>query len=109
MNRFKELRIKRDLSQSALAKDINVDQTAVSKWELGRSFPDMEIAIRVADYFGVSVDYLLGRDEQKKEPATDNDDGLSYIQRENKHLLMKLTPEQALRVNGFLQGLLDKH
>lgn len=70
MSRIKELRKAAGLSQTQLAKIVNVDQTAVSKWELGKSFPDMGIAIELADYFHVSVDSLLGRpDESQNESA----------------------------------------
>ena len=105
MSYFKDLRKSKGLSQAELARIINVDQTAVSKWELGKSFPDMEIAIRVADYFGVSVDYLLGRDTQKEKPATINDDELSALDKELIHLMTSLTPEEAVQARAFVQGL----
>ncbi len=105
MNRFKELRQHRGLSQEQLAAAVNVVQTAVSKWERGKAFPDMPIAIRLADFFSVSVDYLLGRDVQIEKPATGEGDGLSDIQRRNIDLMKNLTAEEAIQVRAFVQGL----
>lgn len=61
MNNVKYLRKKAGLSQKELADRLNVDQTAVSRWELGKSFPDAETLKLLADFFEVSIDQLLGR------------------------------------------------
>jgi len=79
MSRIKELRKASKLSQAELAQIVNVDQTAVSKWELGKSFPDMAIAIRLADHFDVSVDFLLGRTDEPVPEAIALDKALSEI------------------------------
>lgn len=63
MNRFRELRKTKGLSQRGLAERLNVSQTAVSQWETGRSYPDVPTMFEFADLFGVSLDYLLGRTE----------------------------------------------
>lgn len=65
MNKIKELRVSHNLSQQKLANILNVHQTAVSQWEKGRTCPDMEILKKIADFFNVSVDYLLGREEKQ--------------------------------------------
>ena len=64
MNRIKELRLKNKISQTKLAKALNVHQTAVSQWEQGRTSPDMETLPKIADFFGVSTDYILCRDNK---------------------------------------------
>lgn len=66
---FKQLRQERDLTQEALADYLGVSFQAVSKWERGESYPDIEILPEIAGYFGVSVDDLLGvnRAESEKE------------------------------------------
>lgn len=66
MNRIKELRNQRKISQLKLAKELNVHQTAVSQWEQNRTSPDSQLLPDIAAYFGVSVDYLLGIDDDKK-------------------------------------------
>lgn len=63
MNRFRELRNKKGLSQRGLAEKLKVSQTAVSQWETGRTYPDVPTMIHFAELCGVSLDYLLGRTE----------------------------------------------
>ena len=70
--RIKELRKIKKLTQRQLAEKINVDCSAVTKWETGKANPDFEKQRFLADFFGVSVDYLLGRTD-KKEKHTEND------------------------------------
>ena len=59
--RLKELRIKRNISQVRLAMDLNISQNTVSRYENGIREADYDMLITLADYFNVSVDYLLGR------------------------------------------------
>lgn len=59
--RLKLLRKEKGYTQSDVARMVFVDKTAVSKWELGLNFPNQNIQTQLADLFGVSVDYLLGR------------------------------------------------
>lgn len=63
--RFKELRELKKLTQSQLAKDLHIGRASVSNYELGTRTPDVDILIKIADYFGVSTDYLTGRSEFK--------------------------------------------
>lgn len=62
MERLKELRLKFGLTQKQLAEILGVDRTAVVKYETNRNGPSSETLEQLADYFGVTVDYLLGRD-----------------------------------------------
>ena len=71
MNRIIELRTQRKISQLKLAKELNVHQTAVSQWEQNRTSPDSQLLPDIASYFGVSIDYLLGIDDDNK-PAKKN-------------------------------------
>ncbi|WP_195283547.1 helix-turn-helix domain-containing protein [Harryflintia acetispora] len=59
-DRLKELRTEKGLSQRALAEEIPVAKQTVSGYEKQGNVPDIEILMRIADYFGVSVDYLIG-------------------------------------------------
>lgn len=79
--RIKELRKIKKLTQKQLAKKINVDCSAVTKWETGKANPDFEKQQFLADFFGVSVDYLLGRTDKKEthvEQHTLNDNTIVY-------------------------------
>ena len=59
---IKRLRNGAGISQKQLASIVNLSQQAVAKWESGVAEPDTRALRVLADYFGVSVDYLLGRD-----------------------------------------------
>lgn len=64
--RIRDLREDRDLKQRELAEYLMCDQSLYSKYErLERPLP-LEMADRLADFYGVSVDYLLGRTDEKK-------------------------------------------
>ncbi len=59
--RLKSLRIKRGISQLKLAMDLNMNQNSISRYENEQRQADYETLIRFADYFDVSIDYLLER------------------------------------------------
>lgn len=59
--RIKELREEAGISQQMLAKAIGVSQKAVDYWERGVNEPKASYIIKLADFFGVSADFLLGR------------------------------------------------
>ena len=58
--RLKELRSEKGLSQTELAKELNVSQRSISSWETGFRQPDFETLRLIAEYFDVTTDYLLG-------------------------------------------------
>lgn len=61
---LKELRTEKQLSQQQLARLLNISQSAIAKWELGKTEPTASAIVSVALFFDVSCDYLLGiRDE----------------------------------------------
>jgi transcriptional regulator with XRE-family HTH domain len=97
------------MKQAELASKLGITQAALSGWENNKFNIDNENLVRLCEIFNVTADYLLGRDEQIEKPVITSDDGLSDIQRQNKELLKRLTPEQELRLNGFLQLLKDMH
>lgn len=59
--RLKELRKKRHISQLKLAMDLNMNQNSISRYETGEREADYATLILFADYFNVSLDYLLER------------------------------------------------
>lgn len=62
--RLKELREKNSLSQKAFSIKIGVSQSTVGMWESNRREPNFETVEKLANFFNVSVDYLLGREEK---------------------------------------------
>lgn len=62
--RLKKLRMSRTMTQEQLGKIINVTKVSISGYENGNRSPDTETLQKIADFFDVSTDYLLGRDER---------------------------------------------
>ena len=62
-NKIAELRKEKGLSQRQLAKEIGTSQANLSRWEQGLNEPSIVECWKIADFFDVSVDYLLGRKE----------------------------------------------
>lgn len=65
--RLRELRKKRGISQLKLAMDLNINQNTVSRYEKLEREADYTTLIKIADYFGVSLDYLLGRTNELRD------------------------------------------
>lgn len=74
---FKErlafLRKEKNLNQEDFAKKLGYTRTAISAWEVGRNEPSNADTIKIADFFNVSIDYLLGKsDIRNPKPSTDD-------------------------------------
>lgn len=84
MKNLKKLRIQNKLTQKKLAEKLNISQAAIHCYESGNKEASYKTAETIADYFGVTIDYLLGR-----EP----DSGLVYVHKDpaltedEKHVL----------------------
>lgn len=59
--RIKELRTRRHITQLKMAIDLNMSQNTISRYENGEREPGIAELIQIADYFHVSIDYLVGR------------------------------------------------
>ncbi len=64
--RLKELRRKKGISQLKLAMDLGMNQNSISRYETGEREADYATLIRLAEYFDVSIDYLLERTDNPK-------------------------------------------
>ena len=65
MNKYRQLRKERNMSQANLAKRLGVSQTAVSQWETNKNYPDINTIKELAEIFSVTTDYLLNVDSSK--------------------------------------------
>lgn len=63
MNIFRQLRKEKNLTQKQLADLLFLDQTTVSKWELDKAIPDYTTLQKLADFYDVTIDALLNREE----------------------------------------------
>ena len=64
--KLKEIRKAKKISQLKLAMDLNMNQNTISRYETGEREPGINELIKIADYFNISVDYLLGRTNNPK-------------------------------------------
>lgn len=97
MFRLKELRKQKKYNQERLAMELNVSQATISAYKTGERTPDLEMLIRIANYFNVSVDYLIGNSDILKTLSSD------LTQNEVEHLRLY----QNQKANAYIQGLLD--
>ncbi len=79
-DRLIKLRKELNLTQEELAQKIGYTRTAISAWEIGRNEPSNADTIKLAKYFGVSTDYLLGKsDIRNPEKAQEDPLGLAKV------------------------------
>jgi len=85
-NRIRDLREDRDLKQIDLAKATGIDQRTISNYETEKTSPDALSLLRLADFFDVSVDYLLCRTDQDFSTAEKRIKAIEKIQNDLEEL-----------------------
>lgn len=98
--KLRELRKERGISMKKLGEYVGVSESTISLYETGKHEPSKEMLLKFADFFGVSVDYLLGREEIKK-PIPEDELDKEIIER-----FSKLSATDAAKVSAFIEGLL---
>ena len=83
--RLKELRMSHSMTQVDFAEKLSVTKQTVSNWENNNIQPSIDMLVKIADYFNVSTDYLLGREDGVKINA----DGLTADQIAHINLIVK--------------------
>jgi transcriptional regulator with XRE-family HTH domain len=87
--RLRSLRMGKGLKQSELARALNVGKSTISAYEGGKTKPSIDIAILIADYFKVSLDYLFCRTEYPNTLVTDDVQELASIVENDRLGLVK--------------------
>ena len=113
MNKLKELRKRKGLTQTQVAQYIGISQNNYSYWENGKVKIDNDSLQKLADLFDVSVDYLLGR-EEKKPPENQEGDQL-YVPEQYRDVMVafhegadNLTQEDIDNVVRYIEFLKAK-
>ncbi len=88
MKNLKIIRKKRNITQVMLANDLKIFQESISSYEKGKSYPNIETLIKIADYLNTTTDYLLGR--------TDNDASISDLN------IKSMNPKTYAMLNNFI-------
>lgn len=97
LNRIKQLRAEKKYSQQQLADRIKVARSTIAMWETGGSEPDNTTLLQLADIFGVSTDYLLGKTDEKKADTSED---------VSAEFLASLSPETQ-KIYALIQQLND--
>ena len=103
MNRIKQLRNEKNINQDVLAKLLGLEIAGISKLETGRVPLKDEYIVKLAEYFGVSTDYLLGKSDIRNPENTDLDKlqiGLSTKDYSN------ISDEQLKQIEDFAKFVL---
>lgn len=102
--RFYDLCSKHDTRPNPVAKEIGISSAIVTKWKAG-SLPNGENIIKIADYLGCSVDYLLGRTEEPTGYASP--DRLDSELDELYRYIRSLPEEEQQRLTALLWNVLE--
>lgn len=87
MNRIKKLRNEKNINQDVLAKLLGLEIAGISKLETGRVPLKDEYIIKLAEYFNVSTDYLLGKSDIRNPEEFNNDDLHIALSKEDKGVI----------------------
>lgn len=101
--RLKQLRKEKKLTREQLAEKLDITYYALSKYETGDRQPDYQTLKKIADFFDVSTDYLLGRSDDPRLTAEQEKEVYREFE-EIKAMIEKLPEEKKKRI---LQRLLD--
>lgn len=119
MERLKQLRSERKITQLEMAQMLGVDRSTYVKYERGNSEPPNSTLCKLADFFNVSVDDLLGRSsdhpadtagEQKETPTPISEDERNIVRmagRDGSYVVRRLSDEQYAAVKALLDQLPD--
>ena len=98
MKRMKELRQKKGISMEELATALNVSKSRVNMWENNGSVPRSDVLVKIAEYYNVPTDYLLGNNNTSESPT---DAKLNALQRN----LGKLNEEELKKAENVLKAV----
>ncbi len=95
---FEQLLQKHGLTAYRVAKEAGVTQTALSNWKSGRSTPTTKTLQKIADYFGVTIDYLM----TGKEPEEQSESTLTAKDQRDIQQILDQTREQLMSQEGLM-------
>lgn len=107
VKKLKELRISAGISQQKLADVILVSQQSVNKYENHDIEPDINTLIKIADYFDVSVDYLIGRSNSESSPCQSTYKDISENEFNLIKMFRKLTKKQKELVTNIIESYIQ--
>ncbi len=104
LNRVKELRKEKALTQQKLAKEVGISRSAIAMYETGECDPSSEMLKTLSIFFDVSTDYVLCLTDIRKAPTPEEVSAMPEAQ-ELRAVMESLSPEDRQRVLAFGRGL----
>ena len=102
---FAKLLQERGITAYRVSMDTGVPQSTLSGWKQGLSRPKYESMRKIADYFGVTVDYLTGKSEEKKKSVLPEENGLDE---EFIRSYSRLNETNRAQIDSLIQFLLSR-
>ena len=99
--RLYELPKAKNVTQQRMSIDLGIDQTSISSYECGKYLPTVEVLIKLAEYFGVSTDYLLELSDVKTPIKIVSNDQTTHL----ISLFESLPQNHKERVIGYVEAL----
>lgn len=106
MNKLKELRKQKELSQKEIAEIIGVERNTYGNYEIERSEPSISMLTKLADYFDVSIDYLVGRADELDRVIIEHN--ITSDERQMLQLYRKLNQNMKSRLIGYTYALIEQ-
>lgn len=105
MNRIRELREEKNITQVRLSIELEVSQETISAYEMEKYYPSVKSLIKLRKIFGVPIDYILGFSNSRYESLQTSD--LSQDEIAVIHLYRNLTDSGKASVQAYLEGYLS--
>ena len=104
MNRIRELREEKKITQIRLSIELEVSQETISAYEMEKYYPSVKSLIKLQNIFGVSIDYILGLTEDRYPTAQRSD--LSQDEQSLLHAYRQLDASGKSQIRAYLEGFL---
>ena len=102
-DRLRELRAQKGVNQDTAAEACGISRVGLARYETNQRIPQVKIAARLADYYGVSVHYLLGEEDTKKESSPAQEKAPSTIDEQIMRELEGADVELVREVLNFIR------
>ncbi len=100
--KLKELREQEKLTQQEIAQKLNATQQNYARWESNKNYPNIDMLIKIADYYKVSLDYICNH----KNLGTTEIGYLNESQKELINAIKKLNEINTIKAIGYISGLI---
>ncbi len=101
-----KLLIQNGISKNKMLKDLNMGTGTFATWEKRGTIPSAETVSKIADYFGVTTDYLLGKTDIKNRPAAESNEPRDVLIEEIMENVKKLNGEQKESLIRFIDAFI---